>query len=43
MKAIFKETNCDYLTATIEINNGTYFVMDHFYGELLMKQQQIEI
>ncbi len=43
MKAIFKETKGDYLTATIEINKNQYFVMDHFYGEKLKKNQQIEI
>lgn len=43
MKAIFKKTKGDYLTATIEINNNQYFVMDHFYGEQLSEQQQIEI
>jgi hypothetical protein len=43
MKATFKETKGDYLTAIIEINNNQYFVMDHFYGEQLNEQQQIEI
>ncbi len=43
MKAIFKETKGDYLTATIEFNNDQYFVMDCFHGKQMKEQQQIEI